>query len=237
MAEGLTLSSTIVWAFLGGLIPALFWLIFWLQEDKIHPEPKGVIALAFVAGMGSVLLALPLELMFAHYIPEGVLRIVLWAASEELVKYWAASYSAFHHNRSFDEPVDAMIYLISAALGFAAAENAFFIFGALHDFPITVALMSGGMRFVGASLLHVLASATVGVVIAFSFYRNKFVKEWHLVLGLLLAVVLHTGFNFLILFLESQGLQAYTLGVFGLVWAGILILIFYFEKVKAIVQT
>ncbi|OHB25734.1 MAG: hypothetical protein A2542_02040 [Parcubacteria group bacterium RIFOXYD2_FULL_52_8] len=232
----MAIPSAIIWAFLGGLVPALFWLFFWLKEDKIHPEPKGVIALAFVAGMGSVLLALPLELMFAHYVPEGVLRILLWAASEELVKYWAASYSAFHHNRNFDEPVDAMIYLISSALGFAAAENAFFIFGALQGFPITVTIISGGMRFIGATLLHVLASATIGACMAFSFYRNSFVKEWHLVLGVVLAILLHTLFNFLILMLEAQGLQAYTLGVFVLVWIGILVLLFYFEKVKAVIK-
>ena len=129
MAPGLDITLALLYSFLGGLIPALFWLAFWLREDEIHPEPKGVIALAFVAGMASVLVALPLELLLAHYVPEGVIRVVLWAASEELVKYWAASYSAFHHNRNFDEPVDAMIYLISAALGFSAVENALFIFG------------------------------------------------------------------------------------------------------------
>lgn len=236
MAEGLTLSTALLYSFLGGLIPALFWLAFWLQEDEIHPEPKGVIALAFVAGMASVLIALPLEIVFAQYVPEGVLRVVLWAASEELVKYWAASYSAFHHNRDFDEPVDAMIYLISAALGFAAIENAFFIFGAIQDFPTTVTLLSGSMRFIGASLLHVLASATIGATIAFSFYKNSFVKHWHLLLGIALAILLHSIFNLLIIQLEAQGWQYLTLGVFALVWIGIVVIIFFFEKVKAVIK-
>ena len=36
-------------AFLAGLIPALFWLWFWLREDKAHPEPRALIATSFIA--------------------------------------------------------------------------------------------------------------------------------------------------------------------------------------------
>ncbi|PIR45062.1 MAG: hypothetical protein COV10_01440 [Candidatus Vogelbacteria bacterium CG10_big_fil_rev_8_21_14_0_10_51_16] len=237
MAPELTLSSAIIYSFIGGLLPALFWLIFWLQEDKIHPEPKGVIALAFVAGMGSVAVALHLELLLAHVFPPGVIRVTLWAASEELVKYWAASYAAMRHNKAFDEPVDAMIYLITAALGFAAAENALFIFGAISEFPATVTVLSGSLRFVGASLLHVLASATVGAFIAFSFYKSSIVKFEYILGGLFAATALHTIFNLLILQLESAGQQPLTLAVFSLVWLGIIMLIFFFEKVKALFKS
>lgn len=233
MAEGLTLSNAIILSFIGGLVPAVIWLFFWLQEDKIHPEPNAVITLAFFAGMASVLIALPLELIASKYIPAGLIRIAVWALIEELVKYWAASYSAFKHNVSFDEPVDSMIYLITAALGFSAAENAFFIFGAIQDFPATVTIISGSMRFIGASLLHVLSSATVGIAMAYSFYRSKFVKDEHLIFGIIIAAALHTAFNFFILLFENQNIAMYSLSVFGFVWLGIIAVIFFFEKVKA----
>ena len=48
-------------AFLCGLIPALFWLWFWLREDKERPEPLLLIAITFIAGMAVVPLALPLQ--------------------------------------------------------------------------------------------------------------------------------------------------------------------------------
>jgi len=236
VAPELTLSSAIIYSFLGGLIPAVFWLVFWLQEDKIHPEPKSVIILAFVAGMGSVLIALPMELLLAEVFPAGFLRVTLWAGSEELVKYWAASYAAFRHNKYFDEPVDAMIYLITAALGFAAAENALFIFGAISDLPTTVTILSGSMRFVGASLLHVLASATVGAAIAFAYYKSELIKAEHVIGGLLAATILHTAFNMLIIHLETTGQQALTVGAFGIVWIGIVVVIFFFEKVKSLIR-
>ena len=41
---------------------------------------------------------------------------------EEAVKYLAAKTSALR-SKAFDEPVDAMVYLVVAALGFAAPQN------------------------------------------------------------------------------------------------------------------
>jgi RsiW-degrading membrane proteinase PrsW (M82 family) len=44
---------------LGGLLPALLWLWFFLKEDSKRPEPKWLILAAFLAGMLAVILALP----------------------------------------------------------------------------------------------------------------------------------------------------------------------------------
>ncbi len=52
--------------FLSGLFPALVWLWFWIREDKEHPEPKYMIALAFFGGMVATLIAL----FFENYLSE-----------------------------------------------------------------------------------------------------------------------------------------------------------------------
>ncbi|KKR45403.1 MAG: hypothetical protein UT81_C0014G0020 [Parcubacteria group bacterium GW2011_GWA2_40_14] len=59
-------------AFLLGLVPALFWLWFWLKED-IHPEPLKMITLSFLGGMLAVLFVLPLEqlIYLSHHIGSG----------------------------------------------------------------------------------------------------------------------------------------------------------------------
>ena len=54
-------STQFLIAFLAGLIPALFWLWFWLREDNCTPEPKSLIASAFIAGMLIVAVVLPLQ--------------------------------------------------------------------------------------------------------------------------------------------------------------------------------
>lgn len=52
-----------VYALLGGILPALVWLWFFLKEDSQHPEPKWLIVVAFLSGMLAVILAIPTEML------------------------------------------------------------------------------------------------------------------------------------------------------------------------------
>ena len=57
----------ILYAALGGILPALFWLWFWTREDKVHPEPRMRVMLAFMGGMVAVIAVYPLEKIMADY--------------------------------------------------------------------------------------------------------------------------------------------------------------------------
>ena len=213
-------------AFLGGLIPALFWLWFWLREDKERPEPYLLIALAFIAGMMVVPLALPLQRM-AIELYDGDNLIFVWVIIEETLKYAAALLVVLWH-RAVDEPIDLIIYMVIIALGFAALENALFIFDPIMAGDTVRTLTTGKLRFLGATLLHVLASGTVGAFLALAFYRSNLLKLVFGTLGLFIAIVLHAMFNFFIM--DSNGETI--LGVFLFVWMGIIVLLLIFEKVK-----
>src|SRR3990167_2482798 len=106
--------NTIFLSLLGGVLPALLWLWFWLKEDKLHPEPKKRLALVFLAGMCAVLLVLPVEkFIFSITASISLITIVLWAAAEELLKYITAYISGLRQ-KEMDEPIDAVIYMITA---------------------------------------------------------------------------------------------------------------------------
>ncbi len=105
-------------AFLFGLTPAIFWLWFWLREDRNKPEPLLLIIITFIAGMAVVPVALPLQ-QLAQDIYTGANLILVWVIIEEVLKYTAAILVIFW-NRAVDEPIDFIIYLIAIALGFAA---------------------------------------------------------------------------------------------------------------------
>ncbi|OGZ28841.1 MAG: hypothetical protein A2931_03260 [Candidatus Niyogibacteria bacterium RIFCSPLOWO2_01_FULL_45_48] len=220
-------------AAIGGLITALIWLWFWLREDP-HPEPRRALFLAFGAGAVSVFAALFLEeASFYLGIDLGLwsrnklsfLLFVAWAAIEESLKYFSAYWAALRKD-VFDEPVDAPIYLITAALGFAALENVLMLFG-LFQGEIASGIAATHLRFVGATLLHVLASSVVGLSIAFDFFHKH--HRWRNALGgLVLATLLHAVFNFFIMKGGAEGM----IYVFSVVWLGIIILILSFEKVK-----
>lgn len=218
----------LLFALMGGVLPALFWLWFWLKEDKRNPEPRGFIILAFVAGMITVPLVIPLE-RIAEVYSYGSVTLILWAAIEEVMKYGMGMLVVLRR-KVVDEPLDPIIYMITIALGFAALENTFFLLNPSLD--LFGGLITGNLRFLGASLLHTLASAAVGLSLALSFYRQASVKWFYVSIGLTFAVVLHTLFNFFII--NSNGEKILT--VFAFVWFGIILLLLWFEKIKRITR-
>ncbi|MCA9360668.1 PrsW family intramembrane metalloprotease [Candidatus Nomurabacteria bacterium] len=219
-------STNFAIAFLAGLIPALFWVWFWLREDANKPEPYFLIAIAFIAGMAVVPIALPLQKVAVDlYVDFDVM--IIWVAIEEMMKY-AAALALIFWNREVDEPIDMVIYMVVLALGFAALENALFIFNPLDAGDYFNSALTGGFRFMGATLLHVLASGTVGVFLALTYYRSKLTQVIAGTFGLFMAIVLHALFNFFIM--DASG--GTILIVFLFVWMGIIILFLLFEKIK-----
>jgi RsiW-degrading membrane proteinase PrsW (M82 family) len=248
----LTTGTAILMAGAGGLLPTLVWLWFWLSEDRCQPEPRVRIMLTFLAGILSVVLVLPVEDIFAQFAPQiqsflavilpsalysvavvvpagstiPVFVFVLWASSEELLKLGAASPFGLI-SRAYDEPIDAVVYMTTAALGFAAAENGLYLFTGGHGAAIQ-SLLTGDLRFVGATLLHVLSSATIGLVMAFFYSYPRVVRVLALLCGVILAITLHTLFNFFIL-LEGGARVLY---VFAPIWLGVVVVLALLERVK-----
>jgi RsiW-degrading membrane proteinase PrsW (M82 family) len=209
---------------IGGIIPAVLWLWFWLREDSKHPEPPRLIVSAFLAGILSIVPTYFAESAAADYITNPTMVLAAWALIEELMKFGAA-YLAALRTRHYDEPIDAIIYLISTALGFAAAENFLFI---INSQDTISSLLTGSMRFVGASLLHTLASAFIGGLMALSFNRHYFVKFIALLFGILTSTVLHTSFNVFIIRSDGGNISV----VFLSLWLAIIFLILFFEKLR-----
>lgn len=229
------MSDGVVYSFLFGFLPVFFWLWFWIKED-CHPEPRRAILKTFFFGMLAVPLALSLEgviykfLSSAQYLAfNSFLFIGVLAGIEEIMKYQAAKYGAFRSSY-FDEPIDALVYMITAALGFAALENAIFVFKNAQVEEALIGASSlifiSGMRFLGATLLHTLSSAIVGSFLIYSFRQPKTYFK-NLVLGIFLASVLHALFNFYIL---KAGFLI--LAVFGGIWLMSLFLLLFFKRVR-----
>ncbi len=221
--------TVLVYALLAGFIPCLLWLYFWLKEDNLHPEPRSVITLAFIAGCATVILAVILEKIAQDYLVDNTTRYAVWATIEEVVKLLAVLLVAFHSNL-IDEPIDAMIYCITVALGFAALENALFVLNPLHLGQFSESIITGNLRFIGATLVHVVCSAAIGFMYGLAFYQRKLVKMYALLFGVILASALHTAFNLAIIYETATS----TLKVFGWVWCAVVILIILFEEVKAV---
>ena len=190
-------------------LPPILWLIFYLREDR-HPEPKLLLILAFVGGMASALVALLAECGWV-FLASGSCRggmnpnlspLVLFlgiALIEEYVKYLPVKFLIIKRP-DFDEPVDGMVYMMTAALGFAALENMLFIFPLFRESAFA-GLEVAANRFLGANLLHALSSGIVGFFLARTWFHPH--RHHFIALGIILAALLHTGFNYLILVRET----------------------------------
>lgn len=221
--------TSVIYALLSGLLPSLIWLWFWLREDRLHPEPRGMLALCFFGGFCAVAAAVMAEQWIASAYADPTIRYTLWAAVEEIFKFIAVALVALHtmHN---DEPIDAMIYCIVTALGFAALENALFIMGPLSGGEIARAIVTGNMRFIGASLLHIVSSASVGFALGYVFYKGWLAKIIAALVGLAGAIAIHAAFNLSIINANSGD----TLRTFAWIWGGVVMLIVLFEEVKVV---
>lgn len=219
--------KTWVFAILTGVIPALLWLWFWLKEDKKKPEPKALLAAIFVMGMVAVIFVLPVQRLIREYVSSPELEFLLWAGAEEIIKFLAVLLivaGAIH----VDEPIDWPIYLITAALGFAALENTLFLLKPFSLDQTTVGLLTGQLRFLGSTLLHTVASATLGVALGLSFHMDRSKKRLYLLLGLTVATALHSVFNFFIIRNEGSDF----LKVFGFLWVAAVVIMLVFEKLR-----
>ena len=223
----MTLSS-FIYALIAGLLPSLIWLWFWLREDSEHGEPKWLLAASFFGGIVAVLFAILIEKFIADNVIDNNLKYILWAATEELLKFMAVTVIVLKSKYN-DEPLKPMIYCIVVALGFAALENALFLLEPVSIGAIAQSIVTGNMRFIGATLVHIVSSATVGFAIGITYYRGAGAKLISLVLALIAAITIHSIFNISVVNSDPNDI----LKIFAWIWGAVVILIILFEEVKA----
>jgi RsiW-degrading membrane proteinase PrsW (M82 family) len=222
-------STALLYALLSGILPSFIWLFFWLREDRLHPEPRSLIAACFVGGMLAVGAAAFVEQYIAEIYHDPTIRYTLWAATEEILKFIVIAIIGLR-SRFNDEPIDAMVYCIVVALGFAAIENTLFILDPLSGGEIARGIVTGNMRFMGATLLHIVSSATIGFCIGYFFYHGRVAKILAALVGIAGAIAIHTAFNLSII--ESSAGDA--LRTFSWIWGAVVIMIILFEEIKVV---
>jgi len=145
---------------------------------------------------------------------------------EEFAKYLVIKFRVLR-DPEFDEPVDAMIYMIIVGLGFAAIENILILFLLKEPYLLEKTALALSGRFIGATFLHALCSANIGFFLALSLFKTK--KRLRLLLsGLIISTILHGLFNIAI---KIEGWQGLTIVITILI--GLFLLVLYeFKKVK-----
>jgi len=205
-----------------GLLPSIIWLLFYLRKD-VHPESNAMVLKIFFYGMLAAIIAALVEIgasIFLTFLTAPIAKTFLYflfsefiviALVEECSKFLIVRQKVISHPE-FDEPIDAMLYMIIVALGFAAFENTLVLFSSFFSSEsilvaginniIKDAIFISSLRFLGATFLHALASGVVGYFLALSFLKHQ--KRLNLTIkGLGLAALLHGLFNISIIVFEG----------------------------------
>lgn len=174
------------------LLPIALLLRYFYIRDA-HPEPRGALVRTFILGVLLVVpvigIALPLSLL------EGMLvgplqkaafeAFALAAIPEEIMKLLAILFFCARQ-RSFNEPMDGVVYGATVALGFAALENALYV------------IVGGWTTAVARAVTAVPMHAAAGAVLGHHVARARFAHGGRAVVwrGLGAAVSVHGLYDF-----------------------------------------
>ena len=192
-----------IFLFLIAILPTLALLLFFVYSDKFK-EPKKTVLSTFILG---IFIIAPLEVF--HYGTQMILgepieynaffRAFFAAAFlEELFKFCVLFFFCTKFTE-FNEPMDGIVYGITASLGFAFWENLQYIY--MPDREITESLQVAWMRAFTAVPSHAFDGVIMGFFIGRHYFRD-YKSNINLVWALLIPITLH-GFYDWVLMEES----------------------------------
>ncbi len=185
------------------LLPVIFWAAYHYHKDRHLPEPPQNLLLCFGLGLlaAGVAKAMyvglePLGLRFDATVlavdnPVGLFAYAMLAIGpiEELAKLLPFVVVVLRF-KAFDEPLDGIIYASFIGLGFAFAENLFYL-----DF---LPPLEAAARGFASPVIHILFASIWAHWITRAWHDKKSILLPGLA-GFLIATLLHGAYDFLVL--------------------------------------
>ena len=195
------------------IVPAFIFLIFIWWLDRYDREPWYLVLGAFAWGalgaiviaiMASLTLAAPFKSLLDAKMVFGITVVVIAPIVEEIAKAVILIPLALH--RKFDGFIDGMVYGSMVGLGFAVTENFFYYLGvflnkgAFH-WAITVVI-----RTFCSTFIHALSTGVAGAAIGYcKFTKQRFKRYYIPLLGLFIAMFIHSFYNGAITYAQFKG--------------------------------
>lgn len=194
----------------GVLLGTAIWLWILRRYDRVEPESiRHLVQVGVVGGFASITVAvalnegvragLGLEMdIFEHAADISAVRLFVFCASVGLIEEVTKAVAAVQTTRrlgDLDEPVDAMVYAMTVALGFASFENLFYAMRFGSDVLLA--------RFLWPVPAHMAYAALWGYGLAYARFARAERPRWVVMVpSVLMAAAFHAGANYL-LFLEE----------------------------------
>lgn len=200
---------------------AIFFFIYF--KDKYEKEPFSLLLKCFLLGLLTIFPPILIELAGSRFSPDshpssfGILiyAFLFVGLSEELSKFLLLR-SYPYNTRHFNEPFDGIVYSVVIAMGFATAENIFYV--------LENGIGTGFLRMFTAVPGHAAFGVLMGYFVGISKFRQH--NFGLLLTGLITATIAHGFYDYFLFQVDVPGLQ-----ILALVCL-ILIIILSFRAIK-----
>ena len=178
------------------ILPSILIILFFVYSDKFR-EPRGQILKVFIYG---ILITIPAYFLNTYLnafwynnfrVSEGLIGSFLTAAPVEEGLKLSILYFFVYKMKDFNEPIDGIVYGVTASLGFATLENFYYVY-LLADYYQTSSMSLAVARSFSAIPAH----AVFGVFMGYFFMKYVFVKKGdNLLFAFTIPFVLHGCYN------------------------------------------
>ena len=178
------------------ILPSILIVLFFVKSDKFK-EPTKEIIKVFLLG---ILITIPAyfintylsEIWYSTNASEGLISSFLTAAPVEESLKLSVLYFFVYKMKDFNEPIDGIVYGITASLGFATLENLYYVYLLADYFEVTSMQLA-----IVRAFSAVPAHASFGIVMGYFFMKYAYVnKKENLVLAFLIPAFLHSVYNY-----------------------------------------
>lgn len=169
-------------------------------SDRYDREPISLLLKIFFFG---ALIVVPVSIVERFLISFNIFPGLLSAAfmafivagfTEEFFKRFVALRLGYR-NKYFDEKLDGIIYAVFASLGFATIENIMYVVIRFSANP-----QVGISRGIFSVPAHMLFAVTMGYYLSLAKYsQDKKTEKMHLRKALIMPMILHGTFNFILM--------------------------------------
>jgi RsiW-degrading membrane proteinase PrsW (M82 family) len=185
------------------IAPGIAICLFIFYKDIYNREPKLNLVVSFILGCFAIIPAIIFEEKFSYTSDGTVTGVAIFsyaivAFSEEFSKFLGLRLYSYNR-KSFDEPLDGIVYSVMVGMGFATLENLMYVLKYAE-------LGQGWQVGIKRMFLSVPAHSTFAVVMGYFAGKAKFSSKNSFVLltiGLLGAVFFHGTFDFFLFVNDS----------------------------------
>lgn len=184
--------------------PGVVICFYIFYKDMYNREPKLNLLASFIFGALMVIPAALIEQGIMPYFDNTISSTAAFAYigvafTEEFCKFIVLRFYSYP-KKSFDEPLDGIVYGVLVSMGFATLENISYVYQ--HGYGTAILRM----------FLSVPAHATFGVLMGYYAGLAKFKPQKSFVLlvtGLFLATFFHGTFDFFLFLQSTPALDPY----------------------------